>query len=562
MATRRLVGKLGAFAWTPTASGPVTIKSRAVDDSGNLETPAAGVSVTVAGSQTTIWSSQRGAGIVDAGPGQPRGIGREVLFGSGRNGQGNSILQVHATTRALMLEVCGRARARCWRRHRLRTRRRQVGNRRTLRRRCRSIRLRFMWPLTTPTQGITAPISTTSRPSVRTIRRCTPPPTGGSWGPNGVYAYGTNSTFPNQTWNATNYWVDVVLQPGPPPTLTSIAVTPASPTVADRSHTAVHGNGNVLRWKHAEHHEPGDRGRHRALAVATINASGLASGVSAGSDDDLGDPVRCDGSSRRSRCRPRRWRSRRHPLPNGTVNAAYSATLAANGGTPPYTWSIVSGSLPSGLTLNPSTGAITGTPTASGKLQLHRQVTDSGNPAQSATKALNMTIASATTTIWPSTAVPGIVDGGPDSPVELGVKFRSDVSGTIRGIRFYKAATNTGTHVGNLWSSTGSLLATGTFSGETASGWQQLNFTTPVNITANTVYVASYHTNTGHYSINTNYFTSSRGGQCAAACAGQRRERGQRRVSIWREQRLPQPELEFLQLLGGCGVRGRASSDA
>ena len=72
-----------------------------------------------------------------------------------------------------------------------------------------------------------------------------------------------------------------------------------------------------------------------------------------------------------------------------------------------------------------------------------------------------------------------------------------------------KPATNTGTHVGNLWSSTGSLLATGTFSGETASGWQQLNFTTPVAITANTVYVASYHTNTGHYSINTNYFTSS-----------------------------------------------------
>ena len=137
-------------------------------------------------------------------------------------------------------------------------------------------------------------------------------------------------------------------------------------------------------------------------------------------------------------------------------------------------------------------------------------MTDSSNPVRKARrKPLSLTIANATTTIWPSTAVPGIVDGGPDNPVELGVKFRSDVSGTIRGIRFYKAAANTGTHVGNLWSSTGSLLATGTFSGETASGWQQLNFTTPVAITANTVYVASYHTNTGHYSINTNYFASS-----------------------------------------------------
>ena len=50
---------------------------------------------------------------------------------------------------------------------------------------------------------------------------------------------------------------------------------------------------------------------------------------------------------------------------------------------------------------------------------------------------------------------------------------------------------NTGTHVGNLWTTSGTLLATGTFSGETASGWQQLNFTTPVDITAGTTYVAS-----------------------------------------------------------------------
>jgi hypothetical protein len=108
--------------------------------------------------------------------------------------------------------------------------------------------------------------------------------------------------------------------------------------------------------------------------------------------------------------------------------------------------------------------------------------------------------------VWPVTTVPGVVDSGPDSAVELGVKFRADFGGAITGIRFYKASTNTGTHIGNLWTSTGTLLASATFKNETASGWQQVNFSTPVAITANTVYVASYHTNAGHYSDNQNFF--------------------------------------------------------
>ena len=52
-------------------------------------------------------------------------------------------------------------------------------------------------------------------------------------------------------------------------------------------------------------------------------------------------------------------------LPDGQINVAYSTTLAATGGTTPYTWSLTSGTLPSGLSLNASTGAITGTPTVS-----------------------------------------------------------------------------------------------------------------------------------------------------------------------------------------------------
>jgi hypothetical protein len=109
-------------------------------------------------------------------------------------------------------------------------------------------------------------------------------------------------------------------------------------------------------------------------------------------------------------------------------------------------------------------------------------------------------------TIWSGATIPTVVDAGADSAVELGVKFSSDTDGYITGIRFYKASANTGTHVGNLWTNGGTLLATATFSNETASGWQQVNFSTPVAITANTVYVASYRCPAGHYSDDQNYF--------------------------------------------------------
>ena len=97
-------------------------------------------------------------------------------------------------------------------------------------------------------------------------------------------------------------------------------------------------------------------------------------------------------------------------------------------------------------------------------------------------------------TIFSSTATPAIVTVNDPNAVELGVKFSSSVSGNITGIRFYKGPLNTGTHIGDLWSSNGTLLATATFTNETASGWQQVNFSNPVPITAGTTYIASYHT--------------------------------------------------------------------
>jgi hypothetical protein len=116
---------------------------------------------------------------------------------------------------------------------------------------------------------------------------------------------------------------------------------------------------------------------------------------------------------------------------------------------------------------------------------------------------------SAAVTIWSPSAVPAGFANSDTSSVELGVKFRADVAGTVTGVRFYKGTGTTGTHTGTLWSSTGTQLATATFTGETASGWQQVNFASPVAITANTVYVVSYHTDIGRYAYTAAYFAAT-----------------------------------------------------
>jgi hypothetical protein len=111
--------------------------------------------------------------------------------------------------------------------------------------------------------------------------------------------------------------------------------------------------------------------------------------------------------------------------------------------------------------------------------------------------------------LWPVTATPAVASTGDTGAVELGVRFRSSQNGYITGLRFYKGATNTGVHVANLWTDAGTLLATATFTNETATGWQEVTFASPVAITANTTYVASYHAPNGGYAQNLAYFGSA-----------------------------------------------------
>jgi hypothetical protein len=86
-------------------------------------------------------------------------------------------------------------------------------------------------------------------------------------------------------------------------------------------------------------------------------------------------------------------------LPSGTIGSGYETSLQASGGTAPYTWSFVSGNLPAGLSLNTSTGLISGTPAAIGNASFTVAVADSANPAQTKSATLSIVIAPATLTI-------------------------------------------------------------------------------------------------------------------------------------------------------------------
>ncbi len=82
-------------------------------------------------------------------------------------------------------------------------------------------------------------------------------------------------------------------------------------------------------------------------------------------------------------------------LPQGAVDVAYSTTLAAKGGTAPYSWSITSGTLPTGLSLASATGVISGTPGAATSASITFEVKDSSTPTatQSSTLAIAITVA-------------------------------------------------------------------------------------------------------------------------------------------------------------------------
>ena len=257
-------------------------------------------------------------------------------------------------------------------------------------------------------------------------------------GGNGVYRYGP-SGFPDSTFNATNYWVDAVLDRLPPVDSRAPLVSSVSPAAGA---TGVPGGTQVT----ATFDEP--------LDPLTVNAGSFTLA------DDTGAAVVAqvtyDANARRATLTPSA------PLALGKT---YTATVKS--------------------------GTAGVTDTSGNRLATDRTWTFSTAPQ-------------CPCTVFGADAPTG--DAVSDQPVEVGMKFRSDEDGYITSLRFYKQANNTGSHVGHLWSATGDLLAAVPFTGETASGWQEVALPNPVPVTRDTTYITSYYAAAGRYGFSPGFF--------------------------------------------------------
>jgi hypothetical protein len=201
-----------------------------------------------------------------------------------------------------------------------------------------------------------------------------------------------------------------------------------------------------------------------------------------------------------------------------------ASTLLANDTDPNgLSLSIVGVSNPSNgsVSYNASTQTVSFAPNNNylGPASFTYTITD-GQASASANVSLTVNYPITAQSLFNPSDAPATVTANDPNSVELGVKFQASTNGTITGIRFYKGPQNTGTHVADLWSATGTLLATATFTNETASGWQQVNLANPVVVTAGTTYVVSYHTS-GYYSATSNYFaTAHTNGSLTALASG------------------------------------------
>ena len=315
---------------------------------------------------------------------------------------------------------------------------------------------------------------------------------------NGVYAYGASSTFPSNTSTDTadNYWVDVVFNDSghTPPVLNNVA--------ASDSYTAGAAPTTLSSGTMVSDPESAN------LVSGTVS---ITSGFLTG--DTLAATV--TGTSITAS----------YNASSGVLSLTGSDTLA-------HYQQLLDSVSYSSSNQNPTSYGVDPSRAVSW------MVNDGTVSSATQTTTVNISGGPPTASLFSPSATPGTVTENDPNAVDLGVKFQASTNGTIIGIRFYKGPQNTGTHTGDLWTTSGTLLASANFTNETASGWQQVNFSSPVSITAGTTYIASYETTVGEYSGDTNYFTNSltNGPLTAPSSSSSRRQRG---LCLW------QLELSF-----------------
>ncbi len=201
------------------------------------------------------------------------------------------------------------------------------------------------------------------------------------------------------------------------------------------------------------------------------------------------------------------------PTDGGTVRSGSSVTIT---GTATDVGGLVGGvevSTDGGETWHPAEGrtrwSYTFTPpTAEGStVRILSRATDDSVNTGPASPPVTVTVADRVCTtgtpcsIFPDAAPSTARDATDGTPLELGVKFRSDQAGQVRAVRFFKPLAETGSFTGRLYSSTGTLLGSSDPTTLNGSGWQVLPLVSPVRISPGTTYVASYYSESGQFAI-------------------------------------------------------------
>ncbi len=390
------------------------------------------------------------------------------------------------------------------------------------------------------TPGTTTPTSTTS-PTTTTPTTSTTSSTAGTTTSTTSTTSSTGSAGAGASAPTSSSTTTTATPSNPAPTLSSLS--PSSATAGGVAFTLTVNGGNfvassVVRWNGADRTTTYVSATQLRAAIATgdVAAAGTAQvtvytpapggGTSAAKTFTISAPTTAGGASTGT------------ALSSSVTLVAPSGTLTTN--KPTYVWKPMAGAVRYRVWVDDSTGrqvlrrymaAEAGCASGAGNCSVRPDVPlapgagkwrVSGETATTTlawSSYMTFTVPGGTTagttpsttpacpcTIWSSTAMPKLVTDPDPNPVELGVKFRADVDGWIIALLFYKSPSNTGPHVANLWTRTGTLLASVTVTDETASGWQQVTLPAPVRITANTTYVASYHTTVGHYSVDEPYF--------------------------------------------------------